>query len=122
MRVIEIKETKEEKKETAKPIEYSLPKNDSEVKELIYAVLKKKSEGYDERIREMIEGCERMKIKFGRKTFDMYSFIVGILWCEEHPSKETIFKAIDTFCAHDRTMFKNSDIAMIHETLTNKKF
>lgn len=121
MRVFEVEETKTEKN-TAKPIEYMIPKNDSEVKELIYAVLKKKSDGYDERVRDMIEGCENMKKKFGRKAFDMYSFIVGILWCEEHPSKETIFRAIDTFCAHDRTMFTNSDISMIHEALTNKKF
>ena len=122
MRIIKIEEPNV--KDTAQPVEpvkLEHTQND-DVNKLIKAILSKKSKGYEERVMDIIRGSKRMQERFGKKPFDMYSFIVGVIWCEERPSKETVFRAIDTYCGHDRDLFTNADVAMVWDSITNERF
>ena len=122
MRIIKIEEPNV--KDTAQPVEpvkLELTQND-DVNKLIKAILSKKSKGYEERVMDIIRGSKRMRERFGKKPFDMYSFIVGVIWCEERPSKETVFRAIDTYCGHDRDLFTNADVALVWDSITNERF
>ena len=120
MRVFEIKES--EKKDAVRPVKYELPTNAKDVQNLVSAIMKKKNkEYYNERIKDIIKGCESLREKYGN-SIDLYSFIIGVVWCEDHPSKETVFRAIDTFCCHDREQFTNGDVNMVLDTITNRKW
>lgn len=122
MRIIKIEKPNE--KDTAqpvKPVELELTQND-DVNKLFKAILSKRPKGYEERVMDIIRGSKRMQERFGKKPFDMYSFVVGVIWCEERPSKETMFRAIDTYCGHDRVLFTNSDIALVWDNITNERF
>ena len=119
MRIIKIEETNV--KDKAQDVDLELTQND-DVNKLIKAILSKKSKGYEERVMDIIRGCKRMRERFGKKPFDMYSFLVGVIWCEERPSKETVFRAIDTYCGHDRDLFTNADVALVWNNITNEKF
>ena len=119
MRMIKIEEPNV--KDKAQDVELELTQND-DVNKLFKAILAKRPNGYEERVMDIIRGCKRMQEKFGKKPFDMYSFVVGVIWCEERPSKATVFRAIDTYCGHDRDLFTNSDVTMVWNNITNEKF
>lgn len=115
MRIIELK--KEEGDKLKEEFTNARQNMDERVEKLLNTCVNVKGEYYEERQKEIYKAINRIKKQKPDLDLETFSFVLGVVWCETHLSKEGIYKVLRTHFRQDRSKFSVNDVNFIYETI-----
>jgi hypothetical protein len=91
---------------------------DEDLALLLDKMRKNTDSAFDERENNILNGFDATAEIYSK--LDMTSFVIGVLWCDRHPSRAIVKNVIDNFFLHDRNRYTEQDIDVIYQNLNNR--
>lgn len=115
MRVIELKKNEGDK--LLDEFNNARQNMDERAVNLLNNLVATKGQYYEERQQEIYKAINRIRKNNPNLNLDMLSFVLGVVWCETHPSKEGIYRVLRIFFRQDLSKFSAADANYIYEIL-----